>query len=94
MFVSNGGGIYEKVEANGPGPFGFLWTGGLALATMTGGRATEGIVSEEWGGERLSRGRNEMKQAYIQNWKRREVKHFEEIILFSEFVGEGLDTSQ
>ena len=39
---------------SGPGPFGFLCTGGLALATITAGRATAVIMSgrgegEEWG---------------------------------------------
>ena len=42
------------MRADRPGPFGFLCTGGLALATMTGGRATAVMMSggggiEEWG---------------------------------------------
>jgi len=36
---------------SGPGPFGFLCTGGLALATMTGGRATAGMASRKGGEE-------------------------------------------
>ena len=57
--VSVGGRGFEGVgEAGRPGPFGFLCTGGLALATMTEGRATAVMMSgegeeEEW---ELSRG--------------------------------------
>jgi len=33
-----------------PGPLGFLCTGGLAFATMTGGRTAEGMVCGRGGG--------------------------------------------
>lgn len=53
------------------------------MATITWGRVAEGMASggEEGGGRGLSRGRNEMKRAYIRNRKRREVEHFEIIFI-------------
>lgn len=45
---------FESEDGSGPGPFGFLCTGGLALDTMTGEQARAGIVPSK--GEEGGRG--------------------------------------
>ena len=79
--LERGVGVEDRSR---PGPFGFLCTGGLALDTMTGGRAMEGIVirkGEVGCGDIVKM--NEVKGVYIRNRKRRQV--ISRIIYFPNF---------
>ena len=72
-------GLGAQARASRPGPFGFLCTGGLALATMTEGRATAVMMSGE-GGKRSGsyrEGRMERRELIYRTERGgREVVHF------------------